>query len=123
MSQRKEVPFDIRERTFLFGVRVVKFIRKLPRDVAGVEVARQLLRSGTSVGANVEESDGAESTADKIHKLKVARKEAKESRFWLRTIKAAEMLASDELDGLLTECLELVKILSSIINNLGKSGE
>ena len=51
-------PFDIRERTFLFGVRIVKFIRKMPRDVAGVEVSRQLLRSGTS-SDNVEESDGA----------------------------------------------------------------
>ena len=114
-------PFDIRERTFLFGVRVVKFIRSMPRDVAGVEVARQLLRSGTSIGANVEESDGAESTADKIHKLKIARKEAKESRFWLRTIKEAELLASAELDALLVECLEIIKILSSIINNIGKS--
>jgi len=121
MAQRKDVPFDIRERTFLFGVRIVRFVRAMPRDVAGVEVARQLLRSGTSVGANVEESDGAESTADKIHKLKVACKEAKESRFWLRTIKEAELLASPELDALLAECLELVKILSSIINNLGKS--
>lgn len=114
-------PFDIRERTFLFGVRVVKFIRTLPKDVAGVEVARQLLKSGISVGANVEESDGAESTADKIHKLKIARKEAKESRFWLRTIKEADLLKSPELDALLVECLELIKILSSMINNLGKS--
>jgi four helix bundle protein len=102
-------------------VRVVKFIRTLPKDVAGVEVARQLLKSGASVGANVEESDGAESTADKIHKLKIARKEAKESRFWLRTIKEADLLNSPELDALLVECLELIKILSSMINNLGKS--
>lgn len=89
--------------------------------MAGVEVARQLLKSGASVGANVEESDGAESTADKIHKLKIARKEAKESRFWLRTIKEADLLNSPELDALLVECLELIKILSSMINNLGKS--
>ena len=116
-------PFDIRERTFLYGVRIVKFIRALPKDVAGVETARQLLKSGTSVGANVEESDGAESTADKIHKLKIARKEAKESRFWWRTIKEAELLNSAELDALLAESLELVKILSSSINNLGKSDE
>ena len=98
----------------------LKLQRGLPRDIAGVEIARQLLRSGTSVGANVEESDGAESTADKIHKLKVARKEAKESRFWLRTIKEAELLKSAELEVLLAECLELIKILSSMINKLGK---
>ncbi len=116
-------PFDIRERTFLFGVRVVKFIRSMPRDVAGVEVARQLLRSGTSVGANVEEADGPESKKDKIHKLSIARKEAKESRFWLRTIKEADLLTSPELDALLVECLELIKILSRMINNLGKSDD
>ncbi len=95
----------------------------MPRDVAGVEVSRQLLRSGTSVGANVEESDGAESVKDKKHKLSIARKEAKESRFWLRTIKEAELLTSAELDALLVESLELAKILSAMINNLGKPDE
>ena len=114
-------PFDIRERTFLFGVQVVKFVRKMPRDVASVELARQLLRSGTSVGANVEESDGAESKKDKVHKLSIARKEAKETRHWLRTIKEAEIVASAELDELLTESLELIKILSKMIQNLSNA--
>lgn len=77
MAQGRDVPFDIRERTFLFGVRIVKFVRTMPRDVASVELARQLLRAGTSVGANVEEADAAESKKDKIHKLSIARKEAK----------------------------------------------
>jgi four helix bundle protein len=81
------VPFDIRERSFLFGVRVVKFVRTLPRDVAGVELGRQLLRAATSVGANVEEADGAESLRDKAHKWSIVRKEAKESRHWLRPIR------------------------------------
>ncbi|MBI3764798.1 MAG: four helix bundle protein [Chloroflexi bacterium] len=121
MAQRKDVPFDIRERTFLFGVRVVKFVRTLPRDVAGVELARQLIRSGTSIGANVEEADGAESTKDKIHKLAIGRKEGKESRLWLRTIREAEISKSPEIDELIAECLEIVKILSAMINNLGKS--
>lgn len=116
-------PFDIRERTFLFGVQVVKFVRAMPRDVAGVEIARQLLRSGTSIGANVEESDGAESKKDKIHKLAIARKEAKESRHWLRTIRAAEIMSSPELDYLQDEGLEIVKILSKIIQNLSNSDD
>ncbi|MBI3363085.1 MAG: four helix bundle protein [Chloroflexi bacterium] len=121
MAQRKDVPFDIRERTFLFGVRVVKFVRTLPRDVAGVELARQLIRSGTSIGANVEEADGAESTKDKIHKLAIGRKEGKESRLWLRTIREAEISKSPETDELIAECHEIVKILSAMIDNLGKS--
>ena len=112
-------PFDIRERTFLFGVRVVKFVRTMPKDVASAELARQLLRAGTSVGANVEEADGAESKRDKVHKLSIARKEAKESRYWFRTIKEAGIATSDELDALLVESLEIVKILSKMIQNLG----
>ena len=74
MTQRTKPPFDIRERTFLFGVRVVKFARKMPRDVASVELARQVLRSGTSIGANVEEADAPESTKYRIHKRSIARK-------------------------------------------------
>ncbi len=116
-------PFDIRERTFIFGVRVVKFVRTLPKDVASIELARQLLRSGTSVGANVEEADGAESKKDKIHKLAIARKEAKECRHWLRTIKAAEIMNSPELEYLLDESLEIIKILSKMIQNLGNSDD
>lgn len=123
MAQGRDVPFDIRERTFLFGVRIVKFVRTMPRDVASVELARQLLRAGTSVGANVEEADAAESKKDKIHKLSIARKEAKETRHWLQTIKEAEVVVSDELDYLIGESLEIVKILSSVINNLSKSDE
>ncbi len=123
LAQGKDVPFDIRERTFLFGVRIVKFVRTMPRDVASVELARQLLRAGTSVGANVEEADAAESKKDKIHKLSIARKEAKEARHWLRTIKEAEIVVSDELDYLIGESLGIVKILSSMINNLSKSDE
>ena len=120
MAQRKDVPFDIRERTFLFGVRIVKFVRTMPRDVASVELARQLIRAGTSVGANVEEADGAESSRDKVHKWSIARKEAKEARHWLRTIKEAEIAASDELGYLIGESLEIVRILSALINKLNK---
>lgn len=118
---RREVPFDIRERTCLFGVRVVKFVRTLPRDVAGVEVARQLLRSGTSVGANVEEADGAESRKDKIHKLSIARKEAKECCYWLRLIKEAELSTASDVDELSAESLEIARLLSRMILNLAKS--
>jgi four helix bundle protein len=123
MSGGLEKPFDIRERTFLFGVRVVRFVRTLPKEVASIELARQLLRSGTSAGANVEEADGAESKRDKIHKYSVARKGAKETRFCLRTIKEAEISTSPEGDALQAESLELNKILSSIINNLNRSAD
>lgn len=72
---------DLCERTFQFGVGITKMVRQLPRDVAGQVIGRQVLRSGTSVGANTEEADAAESTEDFLHKMRIALKEAQETRF------------------------------------------
>jgi four helix bundle protein len=83
-----KAPFDIKERTFLFGVRVVKLVGQLPRNVAGIEVGKQLVRAGTSVGANVEEAQSGESKRDFVHKIGIAAKEAREARYWLRIVKA-----------------------------------
>ena len=106
---------DLCERTFQFGVRITKMVRRLLRDVAGHEIGRQVLRSGTSVGANTEEADAAESTEDFIHKLKIALKEAQETRFWLRNIRESELLVEQQVDSLLQEINELIKILNTII--------
>jgi len=71
---KQERPYDIKERTFLFARDIVRLVKRLPRNVAGDELGRQVLRSGTGVGANVEEADGAESRRDFIHKLSIATK-------------------------------------------------
>lgn len=112
---------DLGERTFKFGVRITKLVRRLPQDVAGYEIGRQVLRSGTSVGANTEEADAAESTDDFLHKLKIALKEAQETRFWLRTIHESELLVDREVNALIQEANELIKILNAIITNTAKS--
>ena len=117
---RSSVPFDIKERTFLFGVRIVRLVNVLPRSIAGIEVGRQIIRSGTSVGANVEEADGAESRKDFIHKMSIARKEARETRYWLRIIQAS-FLDSAEVADLIQESDQLVRIISKIIANARKS--
>ena len=83
-SGKRRGDFDIQERTFRFAVRVVRLVERLPRDGAGLVVGRQVARSATSVGANVEEADGAESKRDFIHKMSIAHKEARETRYWLR---------------------------------------
>ena len=106
---------DLCERTFKFGVRITKMVRRLPRDVAGYQIGKQVLRSGTSVGANTEEADAAESTEDFLHKLKIALKEAQETRFWLRNIRESELLVDKEVDALFQENIELIKILNTII--------
>ena len=65
-------PFDIQERTFQFGVRIIKFVDKLPRTLSATEIGRQLLKSGTSIAANMEEAKGAESKNNFIHKVGIA---------------------------------------------------
>ena len=113
-SSRRE---NIRERTFRFGVRIVKMANRLPRTAAGFELARQVIRSGTGVGANVEDADAAESKADFVHKMKIALKEAQETRYWLRTIIESEMLTDAETKALFKENDELVRIIHTIITN------
>jgi len=113
----RDVPFDIKERTFLFGVRIIKLVGKLPRTVAGIEVGRQLIRAGTSVGSNMEEADGAVSKKDFVNHVKIARKEARESRYWLAMIDAAGLLHDPEVQALSQETIELVRILSGIITS------
>jgi four helix bundle protein len=115
----REVPYDIRERTFQFAVRVLREIRRLPDDPATRVVAYQLAKSATSVGANVEEADGAESRRDFVHKMSIARKEARETRYWLRIVRAA-ILDNGEFAALEQESDELVRILSAIIASAGK---
>ena len=113
----RDVPFDIKQRTFLFGVRIIRLVAKLPRTVAGIEVGRQLIRAGTSVGSNMEEADGAISKRDFVKHVKISRKEARESRFWLAIIEAAALLRDPEVQALSQEADEIVRILSSIITS------
>ena len=116
MSEKK---YDIKERCLMFAVKIVSFIDRLPKTIAGYEIGKQLLRAGTSVGANVEEADGAVSKKDFVNKIGIARKEARESNYWLRVIDLSNLLKKNDddekLKWLLKESEELMKILSSII--------
>ena len=112
--------FDIKQRTFRFGVRIVKLVGKLPRTVAGIEVGRQLVRAGTSVGSNTEEAVVGVSRKDFVNHIRIARKEAKESRYWLNMIAAAGLLDDPEIGALTAEAGELVRILSGIVTSATK---
>jgi four helix bundle protein len=101
-------------------VRVLRAIKHLQDNSATRVVAYQLAKSATSVGANVEEADGAESRRDFVHKLAIARKEARESRYWMRVIRAA-IVDTGEFATLEQESDELVRILSAIIANTNQS--
>ncbi|MDI6731122.1 MAG: four helix bundle protein [Candidatus Margulisbacteria bacterium] len=111
---------QIQDRTLEFGVKILNFADKLPRTVAGGVIVKQLIRSGTSIGANMEEADGAASKKDFINKVIISRKEARETRYWLQLIKQADLIHGEsnnlELEKLTNEIYEIIKILSSIIN-------
>ncbi|MDD5415416.1 MAG: four helix bundle protein [Candidatus Daviesbacteria bacterium] len=107
--------FDIRERTFNFGVRVVKLVMSLPRNSAGIAIGNQLIRCGTSIGANTEEAQNAGSRKEFIYGLTVALKEARETEYWLRMIAEVGIISKSRLEVLLEENQEIIKILTSII--------
>jgi four helix bundle protein len=106
---------DILERCVKFSIHLVHFYKKIAKDDVGKILGKQLLRSGTSVGANIHEAQGGQSKADFIAKMSVAHKEACETAYWLRVVHEAELGFSSHIDELLTETDQLVKILSSIL--------
>ena len=118
---------QIQDRALEFGVKILKFADRLPKTVAGSVLVKQLIRSGTSIGANMEEADGASSKNDFVNKVTIARKEARETRYWLRLIQKAEYIHnisnSEELEALITESYELMKILSAIANKAREKKE
>ncbi len=109
---------DLCERTFAFATRIVCLCCELDkRPGVSRTLCRQLLRSGTSIGANVEESQAGQSRADFVSKLCIACKEARETQYWLRLLVAANIVPADKLAPLVQESHELVAILTTIIKN------
>ena len=106
---------DLKERTLRFGIDVLNAVTKLPNDVRGWTVAKQLSRSSTSIGANVWEADSAYTDADFAHRINIARKEANEVLYWLELSKRANLLDAKFTDGLATEVDELQRILGTIV--------
>ncbi|MDA1045295.1 MAG: four helix bundle protein [Verrucomicrobia bacterium] len=112
------------ERSFEFAVGVVRLCRFLDeQDRSSRTLASQLLRSGTSIGANIEEAQAGQSKADFTAKMSIARKEARETLYWLRLIKAADRVEVSKLDDITREADELVRILTAIVktSQLGKN--
>ena len=109
-------PRDIRERTFEFALRIIKLCNELNRK-PGVcrDISRQLLKAGTSVGANTEEAQAAQSKPDFISKNSIALKEARETHYWLRLLIAAKVMPEKRLAELRNEAEEIKRILGSII--------
>lgn len=105
----------IKDKSFSFAVRIVKLSQFLVNKKKEFVISKQILRSGTSIGANVEEADGGISKSDFSHKISIAYKEAKESHYWLRLLRATEYIDEKIYDSLLTDCNEICKILFAIL--------
>lgn len=117
----------IKEKSFRFAVRIVRLCKFLTEEKKEYVLSRQILRSGTSIGANVKEALQAESKADFIHKLSISLKEASETEYWLQLLKETDYIDQPAYDSMIADCTELLKLLTSIIKsskqNKGSSGQ
>lgn len=118
-----EHPFDLAERTAAFGEDVVRFSRSIRRDAVTMPLISQLVRSGTSIGANYVEADEAGSKKEFIYRISVCRREARETQYWLRMIVSAAPEIKDQARKLWQEAREFVLILSAIHRKAAKSAK
>src|SRR5687768_4271103 len=113
-NDEKRPPFDLEERTAVFGESVIGFAKRVPMNLVTTPLIGQVVRSGTSVGSNYVEADDADSKKDFRFKIGLCRREAKETRHWLRMIVAAEPRLRDEARPLWKEATELNLIFAAI---------
>ena len=111
----------LKSKSFDFAIRVVKLSRYLVQEKQEFVLSKQVLRSGTSIGANVEEANQAQSKKDFIHKLAIALKEATETNYWLRLMRESNTLEKALADSLLDDCQQIQRILTASIKTT-KSG-
>jgi len=104
------------EKSFYFSARILKLYRFLLKQDRSLEpILKQILRSGTSIGANITEAQNAPSTKDFINKLNISLKEARESEYWLNLFKASDIINEKSFKSLQQDCKELIKLLIAII--------
>jgi len=105
----------LRNKSFAFALRVIKCYEYLKSNKKEFILSKQMLRCGTSIGANIRECEQAESKLDFIHKLSVSLKEANETAYWLELLEQSGYLEKEHFDSIYFDCVELLKLLTSII--------
>ncbi len=105
----------IQGKSKAFAVRIIKFYKYLCDEKKEFVLSKQILRSGTSIGANVRESKNAQSRADFISKMNIALKEADETAYWFELLQESEIVNEEQIKNLYEENIEIIKILSSIV--------
>jgi four helix bundle protein len=117
MSEGKSI---IKDKSFVFAIRIVRLYHYLGTEKKEYVLSKQLLRSGTAVGALVREAQNAESSKDFIHKLGIAQKECDETSYWLELLKETDYIANKEFESINNEAIELLKMIRSIIITMKK---
>ena len=113
-------PSVLREKSFIFSVRIVKLGRCLQEDKREFVLSKQLLRSGTAIGALIREAEQGESRPDFIHKLAIGLKEANETEYWIDLLFETELINEKSFISIKADCVELIKLLTSIIKTTKK---
>ena len=107
----------IETKSFNFSIRIVNLYNHLKNEKQEFVMSKQMLRCGTSIGANVAEAEQAQSKADFISKMNIVLKETAETKYWLKLLKATDYLTDKEFDLILNDCIEIEKMLSAIIKS------
>ena len=111
----------VEKKSFQFSIQIVKLCRCLRSEHKEFILSNQLLRSGTSIGANVAEAQQAQSRADFVNKISIALKEAVETDYWLRLMSASDYISKNDYDFFLGECREIQKMLTAIVKTTKNS--
>jgi four helix bundle protein len=107
----------ILDKSFAFALRILKLYLFLRKKKVDIGLCSQILDSGTAIGANVEEAIGGSSRKDFIHKLQIAYKEARETKYWLRLLKEGELIEKKLAESFLFDCKEILKRFTAILNS------
>jgi four helix bundle protein len=105
----------VMSKSYAFALRIIKLYKHLINNQKEYVLSKQVLRSGTSVGALIREAEHAQSKADFIHKMNIALKEANETEYWLMLLKDSDYLEENSFSSLYADCSELIKLLASIV--------
>lgn len=119
MGLRKNV---LKDKSFAFAIRIVR-LRRYLQEKQEFDISRQLLRSGTAIGALIREAEFAESVADFIHKMSIAQKEANESQYWLDLLVSTDYIERNAYESIRSDIDELIKLLTSSIKTAKANGE
>ncbi len=104
----------IREKSYNFSLKIIKIYQELTKEKKEFILSKQLIRSGTSIGANIEEAIGAQSKNDFISKISISYKEARETLYWLHLLTDSNFLNKQQSDTLINDCEEILRIIGSI---------